>query len=323
MKHYLDLIKISARQHRKQNRMTRLCIVLAVFLVTVIFGMADMEMRSQMIQAVKSYGNWHAAFVLDEEHGTLLKARPEVKSSVRYGVLNYRLEDGYQILGVETAVCGFDPEMMEMFPDVEILEGTLPGNAGEAVLNESAKTRFGVQVGDTVEMTIPQGDTVQYRITGIVKEMALMAEHDAFGMFLNMEGFSALLQYPESNRRYQRAVRPEAGGGAAECEGSCADVPEPGFLYDAVLFCGSGSGRACDDRRDSDDRRKHEQQHCPADRVFRDDALPGGHRQTGDPICEEGSAELVQDCNSGRCDRRHPGSLGTVRDATLFKPRLF
>ena len=51
MKHYLDLIKISARQHRKQNRMTRLCIVLAVFLVTVIFGMADMEMRSQMIQA--------------------------------------------------------------------------------------------------------------------------------------------------------------------------------------------------------------------------------------------------------------------------------
>ena len=192
MKHYLDLIKISARQNRKQNRMTRLCIVLAVFLVTVIFGMADMEMRSQMIQAVKSYGNWHAAFVLDEEHGTLLKARPEVKSSVRYGVLNYRLEDGYQILGVETAVCGFDPEMMEMFPDVEILEGTLPGNAGEAMLNESAKTRFGVQVGDTVEMTIPQGDTLQYRITGIVKEMALMAEHDAFGMFLNMEGFSAL-----------------------------------------------------------------------------------------------------------------------------------
>ena len=313
MKHYLDLIKISARQHRKQNRMTRLCIVLAVFLVTVIFGMADMEMRSQMIQAVKSYGNWHAAFVLDEEHGTLLKARPEVKSSVRYGVLNYRLEDGYQILGVETAVCGFDPEMMEMFPDVEILEGTLPGNAGEAVLNESAKTRFGVQVGDTVEMTIPQGDTVQYRITGIVKEMALMAEHDAFGMFLNMEGFSAL--------------RSEETGAAREEVYYVQFRPycniQKAILYDAVLFCGSGSGRACDDRRDSDDRRKHEQQHCPADRVFRDDALPGGHRQTGDPICEEGSAELVQDCNSGRCDRRHPGSLGTVRDAALFKPRLF
>lgn len=49
MKHYLDLIKISARQHRRQSRMTRLCIVLAVFLVTVIFGMADMEMRAQLM----------------------------------------------------------------------------------------------------------------------------------------------------------------------------------------------------------------------------------------------------------------------------------
>ena len=192
MKHYLDLIKISAKQHRKENRMTRLCIALAVFLVTVIFGMADMEMRSQMIQSVKSYGNWHAAFVLDEEQGALLRARPEVKNSARYGVLNYYLKDGYQIQGVETAVCGFDKELMEMFPDVEILEGTLPENAGEAVLNESAKTRFGVQTGDTVEMTIPQGETRQYRVTGIAREMALMAEHDAFGMFLNTEGYSAL-----------------------------------------------------------------------------------------------------------------------------------
>ena len=202
MKHYLDLIKISAKQHRKENRMTRLCIALAVFLVTVIFGMADMEMRSQMIQSVKSYGNWHAAFVLDEEQGALLRARPEVKNSARYGVLNYYLKDGYQIQGVETAVCGFDKELLEMFPDVEILEGTLPENAGEAVLNESAKTRFGVQTGDTVEMTIPQGETRQYRVTGIAREMALMAEHDAFGMFLNTEGYSAL--------------RPEETGAARE-----------------------------------------------------------------------------------------------------------
>ncbi len=49
MKHYLDLIQISAKQHKKQNRMTRLCIVLAVFLVTVIFGMADMEILKSRI----------------------------------------------------------------------------------------------------------------------------------------------------------------------------------------------------------------------------------------------------------------------------------
>ena len=47
MKRYLDLIPISAKRHRRQSLMTRLCIFLAVFLVTAIFGTADMELRSQ------------------------------------------------------------------------------------------------------------------------------------------------------------------------------------------------------------------------------------------------------------------------------------
>lgn len=192
MKHYLDLIKISAKQHRKQNRMTRLCIVLAVALVSTIFGMADMEMRSQMIQAVRSDGSWHAGFVMEEEQGELLKERPEVEHTARYGVLNYRLSDGYQIEGVETVICGFDKEFLEMVPAAEMTEGELPRTRDEAVLNESAQTRLKVQVGSTIELLIPQGEAKRYHITGIVKDTALEAEHDAFGMFLNMEEFSFL-----------------------------------------------------------------------------------------------------------------------------------
>ncbi len=192
MKHYLDLIPISAKQHKKQDRMTRLCIVLAVFLVTVIFGMADMEIRSQMIQAVKTDGNWHACFVIDEEKGALLKERPEVENIARYGVLNYYLKEGYQIEGTETAICGLDQEFLGMVPSAEIVEGTFPQNETEAILNESAKIRLDVKVGDTVEMTIPQGDTRQFRITGITKDTSLEAEYDAFGMILNIDGFYAL-----------------------------------------------------------------------------------------------------------------------------------
>lgn len=47
MKHYLDLIPISEKVHRRQSRMTRACIFLAVFLVTVIFSMADMQIRTE------------------------------------------------------------------------------------------------------------------------------------------------------------------------------------------------------------------------------------------------------------------------------------
>ena len=47
MKSYLSLIPISAKVRRRQNRMTILCIVLAVFLVSAIFSVADMMLRTQ------------------------------------------------------------------------------------------------------------------------------------------------------------------------------------------------------------------------------------------------------------------------------------
>ena len=80
MKRYLDLVPISAKIHRKQSRMSIFCIVLAVFLVTTIFGMADMFVRSQIVQARLDGGNFHAAlrYITDEE-AFLIAQRPEIK----------------------------------------------------------------------------------------------------------------------------------------------------------------------------------------------------------------------------------------------------
>lgn len=76
MKHYLDLVPISAKIHKKQSRMSIFCIVLAVFLVTTIFGMADMFIRSQILQAQQESGNWHIAIknISNEEQQLLLHA---------------------------------------------------------------------------------------------------------------------------------------------------------------------------------------------------------------------------------------------------------
>lgn len=172
--------------------MTRLCIVLAVFLVTVIFGMADMEMRSQLIQAVKTDGSWHACFTVNRKQGLLLKERPEIESIAQYGALNYYLKDGYQIEGTETVICGFDEELLEMFPAAELVEGTFPKTPKEAVLNENVKARLGLKAGDKVRVTMPQGEAKEYQITGFTKDTVLEAEHDAFGMCLNTDGFSSL-----------------------------------------------------------------------------------------------------------------------------------
>lgn len=192
MKTYLDLVPVSAAVHKKQTRMTRLCIALAVFLVTVIFSMADMEMRSQMVQAVKSDGSWHVGFLADAKQGALIGARPEVEKIARYGVVNYGLDDGYRIEGIETCICGLDQNLLEMFPAASIVEGSFPGKEDEAVLNVTAKSRLGVQMGDKVMLSTPQGEAVQYRITGITEDTALEAEHDAFGMLVTIDGFDAL-----------------------------------------------------------------------------------------------------------------------------------
>ena len=136
MKSYLDLVKISGKVHRKQSLMTRICIFLAVFLVAAIFSMADMEIRAQRISTVKSDGAWHAVFRgLTREQQELIAARPEVEESSWYGATNYRVDMGYQIQGTETVICGFDREFLDLYPSVEIKEGSFPeGTKGGVVL---------------------------------------------------------------------------------------------------------------------------------------------------------------------------------------------
>ena len=88
MKNYLDLVPISQKVHRRQSRMVRLCIILSVFLITAIFGMADMEIRSQNAQAKINYGEWHAGFRdMSDEDTALIGQRPKVLACTRYNTL--------------------------------------------------------------------------------------------------------------------------------------------------------------------------------------------------------------------------------------------
>lgn len=57
MKSYLGLIPISAKIHRRQNRMTILCIVFAVFLVTAVFSMAELGVRIEADRLLEKHGS--------------------------------------------------------------------------------------------------------------------------------------------------------------------------------------------------------------------------------------------------------------------------
>ena len=72
MKSYLSLIPISAKVHKRQNRMTILCIILAVFLVTAIFSMAEMGMRMEQTRLVNKHNHLTLQDIISSTTGQTL-----------------------------------------------------------------------------------------------------------------------------------------------------------------------------------------------------------------------------------------------------------
>lgn len=217
MKSYLDLIPVSTKLHRRQTRMTRLCIVLSVFLITAIFSMADMFLRSQKLQAIQANGSWHAAFKdLTEEQMAIIEARPDVKSAGRYAVTNYRLDMGYHVGGTQTAICGFDEAFLSMLPSIEIQSGSFPQSNEEALVSESMRERLGVEIGDVISLEgneaasnanhLANKYAREYKITGFFQDTSDLQRGGAFGICLNADAYMDSFQHITSENSFEYFV---------------------------------------------------------------------------------------------------------------------
>lgn len=204
MKRYLDLIPISARIHKKQSRMTRICIILAVFLVTAIFSMADMEIRSQYLQTIQSDGNWHAMFrQINEEDAAIIAARPEVEATSWYNVLNYQADEDYTINGEKALICGFEEGFYQLMPSIRILESTGISSTSiehAVVLTENAREKLQVQIGETLELKKPDGTRQKLIVCGFSNAPGMIMEEDAVGLFTSMETFAEMAPKNEADQ---------------------------------------------------------------------------------------------------------------------------
>ncbi len=72
MKSYLSLIPISAKVHKRQNRMTILCIIFAVFLVTSIFSMAEMGIRMEQTRLLNKHDDLTLQDIISSTTGQTL-----------------------------------------------------------------------------------------------------------------------------------------------------------------------------------------------------------------------------------------------------------
>ena len=190
MKNYLDLVPISAKVHKKQNRMSVFCIILAVLLVTTIFGMADMFVRSQIMKTQTETGNWHMGIQsIDTQTADIIATRPDIEAFSSYAILNYNGEEEYTMNGTNTVICGTEEELLsKIFPNM-LTNGIFPMTEKEALVTENAKGMLELSIGEQISLNAPDGKEYTFEISGFVENTSSLMSNGSYGIFVTNEAF--------------------------------------------------------------------------------------------------------------------------------------
>ncbi|MDO4260775.1 MAG: FtsX-like permease family protein [Eubacteriales bacterium] len=160
MNSYLQLIPISARLHRRQNRMTILCILISVLLVTSIFSVAQMFLRAESGSLLEKHGSWHLCLEGISTHAAAeIALRSDVAAAGWSETFNSDAAQDWYIEGKKAALTGADSVYMTQLVNA-VEEGSFPKDDREVMLSSNAKLALDVQTGDRVTLQTPQGSSV-------------------------------------------------------------------------------------------------------------------------------------------------------------------
>lgn len=206
MKSYLNLIPISARVHRKQNRLTLICIILAVFLVTAIFSIADLWASLEKDELIKRHGDYHIILSnVPENEAELISMRSDVEISAEYlGAADDPLKEmGYKLNGKNLVVYGANKSYIYDIRKFDC-EGAYPQDGGEVMLSMRAKELFGISVGDVITLNMPSGGR-KYTVSGfcaddeeyndIIEGVCAYTNTEEFGSICAANGKNVTMQY--------------------------------------------------------------------------------------------------------------------------------
>lgn len=169
MRSYLSLVPISAKVHKRQSRMTRICIILAVFLVTSIFSMAEMWTDAETTAMRHNHGDWHIALQnISKDEAEQIRKNSNVAVSSWYDEINTDAEQNYYIDGKNAVLYGIEESYITDIMKYPT-EGVYPQNENEVALSADAKELFSVKIGDEITLDTPVGD-VKYTISGFYED---------------------------------------------------------------------------------------------------------------------------------------------------------
>lgn len=251
MRSYLSLIPISAKVHRRQNRMTLLCIIFAVFLVTAIFSMVDLMVRCETEHSKENHGFWHIAIQnLSEEGAEEIRSRGDVASASWYDVVNMDQSRAYEVDGIQTALCGieesFRTDIMSYFP----ADSSIQANDA-AILTPNARELLGVDVGESITLRTPAGEYA-FQITGFRSDdsryatnngtgeaTALLVKGEQIGIFMNISTFRQIMEDNQDSGSetfyVQFAPRANIGRAVSEIQAQC-DVADSDMEQNFILM---------------------------------------------------------------------------------------
>ncbi|MCM1327727.1 MAG: ABC transporter permease [Bacteroidales bacterium] len=169
MRSYLSLVPISAHVHRRQSRMTRVCIILAVFLITSLCSIADAWIESEKAAMIDKHGNYHILLQnLPEAEAEEIGGRLDVAAAAWCNELNHEADKDYYMDGRKIVLYGTSEVYIADIRNYSI-EGDFPQSDKEILLSEDAKELFAVKAGDSIVLNTPEGD-FDYKVSGFCKD---------------------------------------------------------------------------------------------------------------------------------------------------------
>lgn len=195
MRSYLSLIPISAKVRRRQNHMTILCIIFAVFLVTAIFSLADMMIRTENDFMLNKHGNWHFKMEhISQNIAEEIGERPDVAEIGQASVFNFDGALPYRVNEKKAVLYGTEETYMNQISN-GIKDGVFPQNDYEVMVSPNSVIAFQAQIGDKVILHTPAGDRT-FTISGFGTDDEGYYENQTYliGVYMTQNAFSSLME---------------------------------------------------------------------------------------------------------------------------------
>ncbi len=193
MRSYLSLVPISAKVHKRQNRMTILCIILSVFLVTAIFSMADIWVKAESAQMMERHGKYHIMLKgISKQTAEQIAKEEDVFASSECRVLNYDVGNHDYYAGEKNVILyGTDQSYIDDIRSYAS-EGEYPQNEKEVMLSIDAKEDSRIGIGDSVAIHTPAG-SFAYTVSGFcTDDLEYNGMIDGFCAYMDAAGFERI-----------------------------------------------------------------------------------------------------------------------------------